>query len=836
MPIRSNPPSRRLLLPLAAMLTAHVPAIGAAPVGQEPPPPAAIAAQSPAPSPPARLIEAGRNRMAHLFAGTALDLMQVLEPTSDDFRVALILSQWATELDPDWVDGWRVLLRLAAAAEGVDDRTSERMREALSAIVRLDPRDEVSRLRLLSLAVDRFDTVEDRLAAYDQLLDQSNLSKLGSAVAARLAYESAMLLYRSGDIDGFARRLAESVALDPSYPSATEMAAGFLRHNLDDPVGEAELLVVAATANPSNLLPIETLASTSLGTGAYRAAARLYGLLIEVLPVDTPAFASAIEALALARWALGEPQAAVDLLDSRQDALDLIARESAREQDPTLGAVEAAQIRAQPDLRLATLKAVIERSRNGSEADAAMAVALLTVRLAADQIVDESEPGEERDRRLEDLALEGAQIAVWLGEDVAASQRMVDELREFLTLEERAIEQLNAWIDLRNGELDAAIASFEAADNSPLSRIGLAEALERAGRRSEAARLHLAHARESPDTIHGIWSRTRLERLLERPLPPSETANAVDAVVAQLPRTYDRLLLDRERAISLTLRTPAVAVPPMGRLIVEIEIANLTDLPLAIDPVGPIEPNLAIISAAQLVEMEGTIQANPMVVPIGRRLRLEPRERLVFPVDLGLGSLGDVLDRTALSGSTVQSRVLSNFRPVSGGALQPGMLGAKAQGAQIRVDGVRISTGWVEDSLAAIRTPDEPGDLVLMYLLGTVSAATEASSDAIPEGEFEAIKEVFPALYEAWPAIGPEGRGWLLALLPPIESEGIEGLVERSRHSEDAVTIVGYLLGRVDAPDDPILIDALASDDPRVRAIAELLASRVGGPTSADVP
>ena len=252
--------------------------------------------------PDVRLEEAGRLRLARLLTRTSLELLRLPEPAATDYRVALTLSEWATELAPDWLEGWRIFLQIASVAESVDDQGPERLRRALSAIVRIDPRDEVARLRLLSLAVDRYGTVEERAAAYERLLAPENLSKLGGPVASRLALELALLLYRNGDVDGFAARLAEAVALDPSNPSATEMAAGFLRHRVADPVGEAELALAAAVANPANLEPLQSLATICLSNGAFVASQRLYGIVLPLMPVQRQAIAEASAGLALSEW------------------------------------------------------------------------------------------------------------------------------------------------------------------------------------------------------------------------------------------------------------------------------------------------------------------------------------------------------------------------------------------------------------------------------------------------------------------------------------------------------------------------------------------------------
>ena len=199
-----------------------------------------------------------------------------------------------------------------------------------------------------------------------------------------------------------------------------------------------------------------------------------------------------------------------------------------------------------------------------------------------------------------------------------------------------------------------------------------------------------------------------------------------------LPRTYDRLLSERERAVGVIIRPKKTPFGPLEPVEVDIEITNLTDLPLAISIAGPIEPNLALIANATVSQLERPVVSPPLVVPISGVLRLGLRERVTVPVDLSLTAFGEVLERTALSGSTVGCRALTNFRPVSGGALQPAVLGAKAESPQIRVDGVRVSAGWVEDALAAIATPDGDGDLVFMNLLAAVGAATENATERRP--------------------------------------------------------------------------------------------------------
>ncbi len=776
--------------------------------------------------PDARLEEAGRLRLARLLTRTSLELLRLPEPAATDYRVALTLSEWATELAPDWLEGWRIFLQIASVAESVDDQGSERLRRALSAIVRIDPRDEVARLGLLSLAVDRYGTVEERVAAYERLLAPENLSKLGGPVASRLALELALLLYRNGDIDGFAARLAEAVALDPAHPAATEMAAGFLRHRVADPVGEAELALAAAVANPANLEPLQTLATICLSNGAFVASQRLYGIVLPLMPVQRQAIAEASAGLALSQWALGAAPAAIAILDKRQQDLDQIARAEARLQDPDFDLAEADKIRVPPNRQLSTLKAAILRSIGSPDADAAVGEALLAIRLEADFLSRQGETPQVA-RSIAELALESVGMLLWLGADLDGAVGMYEQLIQSVRIGDAARARIEGWIALRRGDAAKAVELLEplaAAD--AISSLGLAQAYLDLGRRGDAARQYLENWRRAPGSAMGVWSRDRLADLLGRPVPPSPTAESLEALVRGLPRTYDRLLSERERAVGVVIRPRKTPVGPLEPVEIDVEITNLTDLPLAISSVGPIEPNLALIANATVSQLERPVVSPPLVVPISGVLRLGPRERVTVPIDLSLTAFGEVLERTALSGSTVGCRVLTNFRPVSGGALQPAVLGAKAESPQIRVDGVRVSAGWVEDAFAAIATPDGDADLVFMNLLAAVGAATENATEAPPE-EFASLREIWPRMKAAWLQLDPASRGWLLASFPAIPSKGVAEIVELSRSSRDPATVIGYLLGRVRSVDDPVLLEAIASDDLRLQIVGELVRTRV---------
>ena len=147
-------------------------------------------------------------------------------------------------------------------------------RRSLEASTRLDPSDAVMLLRRLLSTSEANQTAEEKVAAYETLLEPASIEVLGDALAARLAFSLAQLWSRIGDFNEFAVRLAQAVELDPHYPAATAMAAGYFAVP-EDPFSEVELLVVALMANPLDLGFASRLGLISLEEGAYQSALRV---------------------------------------------------------------------------------------------------------------------------------------------------------------------------------------------------------------------------------------------------------------------------------------------------------------------------------------------------------------------------------------------------------------------------------------------------------------------------------------------------------------------------------------------------------------------------------
>ena len=157
---------------------------------------------------------------------------------------ALILATEATQLTPEDPSAWRVLHEVAQMAD--KQRLSIEARENL---LRVTPNQTTAQLARLRDAINTAQTVDERMALYEQLLSKSRLQQLDPRVAARLALDAAYLQRQLGDITQFARWLAEAVALDPSFSEAMYLATGFFGDESADIYQRAELLASAMLSN-----------------------------------------------------------------------------------------------------------------------------------------------------------------------------------------------------------------------------------------------------------------------------------------------------------------------------------------------------------------------------------------------------------------------------------------------------------------------------------------------------------------------------------------------------------------------------------------------------------
>ncbi|MFM1822841.1 MAG: hypothetical protein RI967_1107, partial [Planctomycetota bacterium] len=151
------------------------------------------ASQAPTVAPSAEAAALYRERLSRAFAQRGRNLLQRQLVFLGILESARALIEEATRLAPDNPFIWRLALDLAAAMEDGDPKAEALLSTALRRLSELEPWNEVVRFRRLADAVSRKQTAEERIAAYRVLLTDENIGKIGAPVAARLAFDLAIL-------------------------------------------------------------------------------------------------------------------------------------------------------------------------------------------------------------------------------------------------------------------------------------------------------------------------------------------------------------------------------------------------------------------------------------------------------------------------------------------------------------------------------------------------------------------------------------------------------------------------------------------------------------------
>ncbi len=775
-----------------------------------------------APVPAAAESSTPLQRLATRFTLVAITLLQDEPVLVEALNAAVILCRLAVEVDPQSSEAWRTLLRVAQLAE-----RPQLQARAIGMVARFDPHDEVVRLAYVNHAIDRYQTVEERLAMYERLLSPELRQQLGAAVASRLAGDVALLLYRQGDVEAYGRWLAEAVALDPANRAAAASAAGFFRMRVGDPYAEAQLLTTLLLADPISVTTQTALAQLLLEQGAYVGAQRLYRMTMRLNDKEGQAPTSGLLAdYAVAQWGAGDAAGAVQTIKDRQRKVDQAHRDQLSLQNPSLTLIELAELPpALLSSTMATVRAAIHNRLGDDQAGPALRSALAAhvanieaMAAAEDPVGDLMAQGN----------LEAAWVALWLGGDsdeavgfleAAAglgSQGRLPELQRVISEGGLALRQDDA---LRAVELMAPIAEKDSA-----ARLGLSLAQLRRGRLGNAARGLLAVARGQPGSVMGVWASYLLADLVGQRPGPTQEAARMEELVAAIPAVMDRFIDAPNLAVSLRLQLAKTTFAPYEPIILNLEITNNAPFALAMDSGGPIRPSVAILSTASVSSRPEVGMISPLIVDIDRRLRLEPFQRLVIPVDLRRSDLEAVLNAYPLVGATLRVKAILNYVVSTAGVVQPGHLGSEVQSPTFRIDGVRVSKQWIKEAISAILEPDSVGDLQTMALLSHVVAKVTQP------GFGQELSDAEAALAEGFDKLDGPSRAWLLGVMP--SAERLEPLRAVASQQTDKQVRISYLLYCLTGPDDPVLKAAKNANDPDVRGIAELMEFGTGRPAN----
>ena len=757
-------------------------------------------------------------RLADAWTREGFLILEPADVVPADLACGLAMFKAAAELRPGDAAMWRHLASAAQLAGPIMPEAEGLGQSALATLAKLAPEDQVVRLQRIVDAVEQRNTAEERISAFRSFLAPEVVSAIGAPVAARLAFDVALLESRRGNMDAFAQDIALALSLSPAFPAAAQTAAGFFAERSDDPIGQAELLVTAVMADPGDERTLQRLGNLLLQYGAYGSAARIYRMAGDA--------ASAAERsqnvqdviasdAALALWMSGRPADGLEVMKRRGQRRASAFLESVMQQNPTLTRTEAAAIppmvpAAATSMEIALMRAIGDEPGGAAGRERLVAGIVTSTRLSLEQTPPMTEVAAES-------LLEAANALALLGGTEEQVRSLVAAADKIQPLTEQAKARFEAWILLNAGQPAKALELFAAnASGDAVSAYGTAMAETAAGDRQKGMRALLELARSARSVLPGALAAEEVRRVTGSAVPPEAIAARLDAVVAGIPPSVDRMLAGSDRALGMMIDPVGVRAGPFDPILVDVRVQNRTAIPMAIDAQGPIERTVAIVPRLTLTSESNVLRFPPTILPIDRMLELGGGQSVTVRVDLMWFGPGRRLIVSPLDGAQVALRGSLNFLAMPG-SVRHGSLGTDATSQMIRVDGVPRTADWLEQSIAVVGGEFSEDAVVRTALLLHISESQET-----PEADRGRARDAALAAFVRWPVVA---RTWITLVAPAYEVVPEEFLKVAYADPDPRVRAAAVLVFASD-PRQEEVIRSLASEDAFERALAEVVVSR----------
>jgi tetratricopeptide (TPR) repeat protein len=719
-------------------------------------------------------------------------------------------------------------------------------------LLRTTPGESSSQLARLRLVIEKTNTAEQRMAVYEQLLADHQIDLLDVRVASRLALDAALLQRQLGDVNQFARWLAESVALDPSYTEATLLAVGFFGDDSADIFTRAELLATAVLSNIRDLTLQVSLAEFLMSYGDYKDASAMYQIISGDDENDYDKISDGLLAdIALSKWAAGDAEGALAIISARQTAVDVTYRKRTKEQQPRLTPLEIARIHAPLVPKLATIRAAIYCNQEKSEYTENALGSVLSSLATLAQIYESQGPS--TTKKVVEINLQAAWISLWLGDDVEEIERLIEIIEKKATIEPTEKQRFEGWLALKRGDIEDAISILSGLPDDISAQVGLGEAYVAAGNKKAAANIFLDVARNSGGSIVGVWARKKLEKLVGTTFIIRPEVVQLQELMSGLQDIFDTIVFDPRSVTDLHLVPEKNTYEPYEPLLVQIELTNNTSVPLSIEKNGPIQP-LLLIEA--LVEIPGVElgRVPPIIVPINIELSLEPKEKLQTEVDLRQYWPGKLLNMFPLKSASLTLRAKLNFtaRETKNRfgetvlVYDTGRLGTSDVVDSLRIDGVRLTDKWLANAIAEVKTTDTIDELITMVLLTwcvdrdrpvvIVPPLIPPPPNKIsPLSDIEIIdqlkKDAITTVLTTFPTLGPISQYFVLATMS--EDPSVEAVAGMLKEPNSQTAIIVKLLRLVNTNSGVESLESLwfknakKSDNKSIKTIATWVYSSI---------
>lgn len=640
---------------------------------------------------------------------TLMRLRAVPEPSIADYRIAansLRLLRPLTPNDPEQ-------LRLEIEAwEGAADPA--RLEESLRELVKLDPSDTAAQLRLITTRFSKLHRVEDRMAAYLQLLGPKGRS-LDPSIRSRLALDAALLSRDNGDETGFIEFLTQAAQLDATNKDAVALASSYFIDRTDDPLEKAKLLADVVVADPTDVGAHFNLAHGLMNLGAWSAARRCLDLAHTVFAKsygqsDSQKFIDNCIVEWNSKGAAAGMKPVIDLYNITQANINLEHRKAQLELKISND--------ARPDAALLTVP--IESIRLygafalGDETMLQQSIALILTQ--SKLVLKDFEPGGTlpegfpADRAGEvatSFRLESIVTRLVANVDLGGAEEALALLGSPdapVKLSDTALARFRAFLDVRWCDAERAIPTLEflAEGGDNLARLGLAIAAEQRGDNAEAAFHYAIINLNEPLSVLGSAARTKAERL-GRPVASKPGVPAIEAYFKEWSPWLEGMVGDPYKFVLLRAELVKPTIDLFERAMVRVQLKNRSRQPLALGSLSTINSRLLFSPDLRLSVRTSVETPRPEVLDLTRRLRLGPGEEIKVEFWPTRGSIGIIMMLYPTDTATVRWRLVQGFQVSGKGGFDTGPMCVTADTGVLQ-RGAIVGFGSVDELIAALPT------------------------------------------------------------------------------------------------------------------------------------
>jgi len=780
-----------------------------------------------------------------------LDLGLRDAPTPADYELTANLLMIALELDPTNAEIARSIVE--AAWLGGDP---EMLIDATRAVIRIDPKDTVAQLRLVSSIINQQQTVEGRLAAYERFLGDRGQS-LDPAVRSRLALDAALLERETGNATGFVERLHLATKLDVSNKAAASLAAQFYNNSASDSVTQLDYQFKLLVADPLDANVHFTVAQILAKEGAYESAMRFLKNSITLFKLDAGRSPQSIEEVRIAlNWQVFGPQRILDdlnpvLADLRAEAKTKIEAYEAA-QLPTDDLIKPEDYRYDIGIdRLRLLAAynldnaeLVEEILNDIEKTTNDEVVSLA-ELTRNRAVDQSAVVSTMVSRVLDFQVLRAIVGLESEEirkDVGEMVETAPALEPYFTI----IEPLALFAE---GKYENAIELGSEFSSSSLIQLITAMSYERLGQIDKAVPIYSKITHANALDSYGAFSRSKLVKLGYENLVVTSAGRQMIQIEKTIPNWIDQMSIRPSSFMYLDMQAPGPIVDAMESPTIKIRLKNLAPVPLAMGPSQPLDTQMLLLPVIddRVKGVQGQVRAK--VIAMDHRLRLKPLEELVIEVATDSVQTQWLLSLQSSSSITQRWRLLQGFRPrasdellskafVPDNAAVYGIvnspLGLTTESKIVQRLNLLEMSMSVPELIEMLSSEDE--DTQTRAMVACAGRLTLPTPTGVIEGnELDAL---ITALIERYTASDNVERARMILLLPhrhqlaqmiAFDDHVVSSILSDALIDSvvDPVVLAAALLTRTDAEDSPIFEVLDQTQDERVHKIARIIQARI---------